>query len=190
MKITITKQQLAQVRSRRDAVKDMLEEHLRSDSTANTLFQRKESLESELADLEKSSPDDKEAIEKIAQKRIERDLVHGKITALPSKAGSPDRTGALSEELRHLTAEIHQALVPSYEAAVAKISESIRPFCLNDANARNVARQTDAARDVARTLFPRWGESAPPLMQAPEAIKFCNSILSGEIAVKFDSQIS
>jgi hypothetical protein len=191
MKLTIPKPQLVQIQSRRDEIDALLGEILKSDSAAAALLQRKESLESELVGLEKSSsPDDEDAIEKIGGKRIKLDLVRNKIHALPAQAGQPDRSGALSELLRHLTVEIHQGLTPCFESAVAKLSKAFLPFSLNDANARAVARQTDAIKDMARRMFPRFGENFSAVFEAHEAIKLCDAILAGELAVKFDAQLA
>lgn len=190
MKIEIKPDELAQIRSRRDAIQAAQSGILKRSKKLHECYNRKASLDAELSTLECASPDDPASIKQIGEKRIERELLCNQIAGLP--VVEPQCVDKLTGLLRHLTVETRQALIPVRESVLAKIAKSIRQYCADDAKAIRVAMETDAARDVTRTLFPVFGQNilgSMPVIEADRAIAFCDAIIAGQIPVKFEAEL-
>jgi hypothetical protein len=156
---------------------------LKTNSKLAKAEQRQIELIDEIAALEKSDPDDEKAVRTLGEKRTALSLANHQIAELPQVDAETEH------RLKHLVMEtarlIESALVPTEEHYISEIAELLKPFCIDDANAKWLARQTAAAMSLAGRVHIRYGTYGAVVPAARLAVESIEEILTGELNWSF-----
>jgi hypothetical protein len=144
---------------------------------------RRADLIADIALLEKSDPDNKDAIRTLGEKRTELSIVERQIAEIPPVDVEAEHQ--LKAHVRGADNLIAKALAPTLEAYVSGIAEVLKPFCLDAAHAKWVAYQTSASHSLSVRVYTRFGTYGAAVSGARFALQAIDEILTGELNWSF-----
>ena len=124
---------------------------------------------------------------KLAAKRVQLEQVVKKISSI-SDVDAESR-GATEGEWKGLLARFAKAalaaVAPHMEAYAHEVATKIRPYCLNEANARALAFTMPACISLSQTYSRRFGDYGVTVTELKAAIARADEILAGELNWSF-----
>lgn len=188
MKISLSKAQKENLTELRGKIAESLAAILKTNTALDRAEKQQATLTAEIDELERSAePGDKEAVRALADKRVELDLVNRQLHDLPPP--SPQQMDEINALRREADRAAEVAAEPAVTAYATTIAEKLRPYCISDAHALHLARQTQAAIAQAGASLRRFGNSSFTVALVKAQLAHIDSILGGEIAWSFDPKL-
>lgn len=193
MKITIKKTHQAEITALREQLATALGELDGNAAELARLNERQQKLEKEISTLEDAADSESDsAAVKLATKRVQLEQCLNKIESLSNvpvavRGESLDSINAL---LRQFARAAAAAMGPSAEAYAKEIAATIRPWCLDDANALAMAYTLPAPKSLFQTCTIPFGSYGASIRSLQMAITRADEILKGELAWSFDPKIA
>jgi len=183
MKIAITPQNRTELKAARDGIAaEMQSLGPRVKKLAAAIAER-DGLAAEIAALEEAEDASASAVNALATKRGQLELLSKKADRL-SREAAPQM-----ENLRSLLHNAGQTTIGAFSQPFEDFAESIgrklAPFYHDPANAAALAKQTDAAVEFGLFIHRRFGQRNDSLSEANEVLGLIDAMLEGEVAWQF-----
>jgi hypothetical protein len=190
MKITLTKPQSDELSDLREQLKSALKEIYINAAELDRLSEMQTKLSEEISTLE-SAAESEDAAAKLSTKRVQREHVEQKLTALNNVTAEVDvaMQGAILDLLRQFSKVAAAATKPVIEAYAAEIAAQIRPWCVNDTDAKGRAYTLPACMLLSGTYTRRFGDFGLSVPTIKAAIARADEILNGTLAWTFETPI-
>jgi hypothetical protein len=190
MKITVKKANQDEIRSLRERLQATLTQFETRSAELVRLENHQQKLEKEITDLEAAGDAESDAAATtLAAKRIQLEQVSQKIEETNSRPRDVEVGETLAGEalLRKFGSAAAAATGPSIEAFAMVIAGKIRPWCLDDATAMQMAYAMPASRSLTQTYTRRFGDYAFTTREVRDALARADEILSGELDWSWDA---
>jgi uncharacterized protein YdcH (DUF465 family) len=191
MKITLKKTNRTELTTLREQLAAALEEQTSSNTELSRLNERQQKLTSEITALENAADSESDAAaSKLATKRVQLEQVTRKIAEADSVTGETHSANqdAILSLLRQFARAAAAATGPDIEAYAAEIAAKLRPYCQDDATARQIAFQTPAAKSLTLTYTRAFGSFGFSANEINAALGRADEILSENLSWTFDAK--
>lgn len=189
MKISITSAHREQLTVLRGQLATALESIHSADGKYSRLTDSQQKLQAEVAALENEDSASEAAASKLATKRVQLERVSGQLEELSSQPASSS-LGADQSLLREFARVATAALAPAMEAYAAVVADKLRPWCLNQTEARAFAFRVPAVLSLCQTYSQRFGDFGGNAAVLKSALDRADEILSGELKWSWDAKIA
>ena len=190
MKINLKKENRDELTTLRAQLATVFKEQGSSVAEMHRLLKKQDKLESEIATLQTSDPENETAATALATKRVQLERVVEKISELsnvPAGITIPQQQQSLNL-LKQFARAACAATGSDVENYGRKIAANIRDFCQDDATAYGLAVRTPAyAALISKYTWP-FGSFRFSLGELKQAIDRADEILSGELKWSYDAK--
>lgn len=193
MKVIKLKSALRQeLQSHRNEVAALIGSFIKKNREFVTLTARLEKLSKRIAALEETADlDNRALIQELAEKRVEQGLAEKKLKTIgsfDSLQGTPEGE-SLGSLLYQSGGLIERALSATETAFIKKIAKPLRIYCLSDEFAIWLARQTQAAAQLAGVVHRKYNHGGANIGMATQVVQLIDQILGGELTFTFDADL-
>lgn len=184
MKINPSETILAEIKSLRKKLAAELATQSSADAELVRLNKREQALRDEISELEDGDAGmSEDSAVKLSAKRIQLEQTVKRIQPLSNQTYKQkmEVEARIRELLREFSTAAVAATGPSVKAYVKKVADSIRPYCLDDANAQALAMTLPAPRSLVATYTLRYDAFGHGSQSLQTAIDRADEILSGQL---------